>query len=1665
MSMSDGNPNREQTQFNRKFGQRHPEAIIAVGMGVGGLKSLEKMLPELRTSWNAAFVIVQHLQSDTPNVLAEQIAKHTELSVQLLENDLVSPAANRVYVGPPQSIVKLKEGGLYSELSEDAEKRAAVVDSLFLSLAEHSKVPVIGVVLSGDGCDGVIGCKSICDSGGMTIAELTETAANDSMPRAASLSGNADHVVSPEQIPDVIENYLKHIRRVSKDDNEQQLHLEIEAELARICDVLLKVTDHDFRHYKKNTLLRRVSRRMHVLRCQSAAEYLERLQNDREESHSLFRELLIGVTSFFRDPDTFATLSNYVIPKIVESNLKKNSPVRIWVPGCATGEEAYTLAILLSEELDRHEEQIEVKIFATDINQRALNTARRGVYPATITDVVSESRLNRFFTRSGPDYVVAKPLREMCVFSVHNLISDPPFSQMDLISCRNLLIYLGQPLQLKLIPMFHFALKQKGYLLLGPSENLTSHTEIFHPIDSKHRISQRKPGPARSAELLSSSSSKVSGSSSSSGSNLDIDIHQISQRIVLDEFAPRYAVVNENGHLICTSTGLERYLEFPDGPFQNSIVKVAKSGLRSGLRNSLREANESLRTVRRNDLTLKSDGAVERIGLVVQPMPELGDDNNLFMVVFQELGKVVQRPDTDGNTTTEAEALIEQLERELERTRTDLEQAVQDLEGSNEELKSSNEELLSINEELQSANEELETSKEEIQSGLEALSRSQHDLQNLLEGTRIATIFLDRNWSIVRFTPSIVDIYNIKDGDIGRPLGDITHNAVDMPTVPEIEPLEQQADEDKRGHWLEDELQVNDGRYFMRRILPYRYDGTMSGVILTFVDITEQKKSALRVAAARKITNLLAFAESSERVIPKVLELLCDEVGGVFAGLWILGPDKTLSLHDYSVTGDLESLSAFSKRSQSIKWQKGEGFPGRVWEVEQMLMWDQLSENPRFVRREEALEASIQSCLASPIKIGQRFRGVVEVYSMDTILRDSSLMELMANFSHEIGQFIRRRNLDEALLDSEARKSAILNSALDAIITMDIEGNVVDLNSIAEAAFGYERDEIVGESLAEKIIPPKLRDAHRTGMKRFLQSGESEIIGKRIELTAQKKDGSQFPVELSIAVSNARDGSPFFTSYLRDISEQKRLADELQNHSKRLQMALRAGNMAAWEWAPERSYWTEDVYRLLGISSDREASTETFFSCVHPDDLPELTAAWKFATSGAGGYEHEFRIIRPDGEIRWLWGVGEVERDSAGNVIRIYGLNGDSTTERNVEESLRLSRKQAEVANVSKTEFLANMSHEIRTPMSAILGYADILANHLTDPDNVNCVSIIQQNGRFLLEIINDILDISKIEAGKLEHDKKPIELRKLMNDIRDLMSVRAADKMLDFDVRFDGDLPEKFVSDEKRLKQILVNLIGNAIKFTDTGSVDVVVSASKKRNRYRLIFSVIDTGIGLTAGQIDTIFQPFTQANASVDREFGGTGLGLAISQRLAELLGGEVSVKSRPQKGSTFKLSIDLTGDEELFPLTLEGEPSTDPPNEQPLPARLSFEGNILVVDDRREIRFIAQHFIEDAGGTVATAENGQEALDLVEQAKANSKNFDLIVIDMQMPVMDGYEAVRRLRANGCSLPIIALTAHAMQGDRDRCLEAGCTDYISKPLDGPLFNALLARYLNKEK
>lgn len=835
--------------------------IVGVGASAGGIEALQHFFAHTKAGTGIAFIVVQHLDPEHESVLPEILSRVTALAVEAIEDE-TDVEGDHVYVVPPNASATIHEGRLLLARPVAPRGMRTPIDELFLSLANDQGENAACVILSGTGSDGTLGLRAIKGSGGLTLAQAR--AEYDGMMRSAVSTGLVDFVMPAEEIPAKLTDYFAHVTRAARQKAVEKVGPEAADHLHQIIALLRVHTGHDFSDYKERTIIRRVQRRMHVLQVDDVNEFIKRLRQDSREVQLLFHDLLIGVTDFFRDKEAFEALEREIIPQLFSDKSTRDA-VRVWVPGCATGEEAYSIAMLLREHAPAPHRAPRLQIFASDIDEHALEVARTGRYPLAATKDIPPGRLKRYFVREDGTCRIASELREICLFSVHNLLRDAPFSKLDLISCRNLLIYLSAELQERVIPLFHYALNRNGWLFLGSSENVTRHSRLFAAVDKTHRIFRRRTGSERQVPEFPLSTPPPHGlmrpQLSVRPSPVEPNLRMVAERQLLERFAPAYVVVNAEGDVMQSSGRTGKYLELPAGAPDTNILNMARSGLRIDLRAALHRATTSGRPVAHSKIVVGTNGGRQEIDLTIQPLRYGPPRDPLYMIVFQDIGEI--RP-----TSEETEQLpveedsegtnLRQLEAELRTTKERLQATTEELESSNEELKSSNEELQSINEELQSTNEELETSKEELQSineelqtvnselntRVEELSRANNDMANLLESTQIATLFLDRDLLVKRFTPAAKDVFRLVESDTGRPITHVRSRfALDTLREDAERVLRTLTPIEKPVKSIE-----NDTRYMMRMHAYRTADNVINGVVITFTDVTRMTLAEERIA-------------------------------------------------------------------------------------------------------------------------------------------------------------------------------------------------------------------------------------------------------------------------------------------------------------------------------------------------------------------------------------------------------------------------------------------------------------------------------------------------------------------------------------------------------------------------------------------------------------------------------------------------------------------------------------------------------------------------------------------------------------------------------------------------------------------------------------------------
>jgi two-component system CheB/CheR fusion protein len=788
---------------------------------------------------------------------------------------------NTIYVIPPNKSMAIMHGTLL--LIDVTEPRGLrlPIDAFFRSLAEDQGRNAIAVVLSGTGTDGTLGLRAIKENGGIAIAQDAASAEYDGMPRSALQTGLLDYVLPPDKIGELLAKRPRVIRLIDIEKLPAPT-AEFSDTLTKIFQLLRAKTGHDFSAYKKATLLRRIDRRMSIHDIESPAQYLHFLEQSPEELGMLNRDLLISVTHFFRDPQAFEALRALMAPMLAA---RSTDSFRVWVPGCATGEEVYSIAIILRECMDSLKRHLNVQIFGTDIDAEAIGRARAAIYPPNIVSDVTPERLTRFFTASKENngYSIIKDIREMALFSVQDLLKDPPFTRLDLISCRNVLIYLDSAAQQRLLRLFHYALRRDGMLFLGSSETASESFGLFEEINKKWKIFRRRQLDYAEGELpfpvdLSRVEPWEAVAKMPTKEPHEPQVARIAERLLLDRYAPACVLVDRSGHILYTHGPTRRYFELPEGTPSLNILEMTRGGLKSALATLLnKDGISKKRTTSLEGVQVKVTGSYQRLNLRATRHRAERAGGELTLITFEPVAPIKLKGKKQARMAPSDRGRVAQLERELRDARQRLQTTVDEMQSSNEELKSYNEEVQSVNEELQSANEELESSKEELQSlneelatvnaelqrKLEELSGANDDMKNLLDSTKIATLFLNSQLQIKRFTPEVTRIINLIPKDIGRPLAHFKTNLRDENLVQDAQEVLDTLMPKER------EIETTEGQCYLKRVNPYRTTGNViDGVVITFTDISHRKQSEINVEAARK------FAESIVETVKEPLVIL-----------------------------------------------------------------------------------------------------------------------------------------------------------------------------------------------------------------------------------------------------------------------------------------------------------------------------------------------------------------------------------------------------------------------------------------------------------------------------------------------------------------------------------------------------------------------------------------------------------------------------------------------------------------------------------------------------------------------------------------------------------------------------------------------------------------------
>lgn len=1007
-----------------------PIYYVGVGASAGGLEALEAFFSPMAPDSGLAFIVIQHLSPDYKSMMVELLSKRTAMAVRRAEEGM-RVEANSLYLIPPKKNLSIFHGKLLLSESDHSRGLNLPIDVFLRSLADDQAEKAIGVILSGTGSDGVRGIRAIKEAGGMVMVQSEESAKFDGMPRAAISTGLADFILPPDEMPAKLLSFARH-PYAAKVDRPQTL-LSDEDRLTRIFALLRERTRVDFTFYKPSTVVRRIERRMTVNQIHDLRDYVKFMESYSGEVMTLYRELLIGVTSFFRDREVFDELESQHLPALFERI--EGRDIRFWVAGCSTGEEAYSLAMLSREVLEQMGKRLDIKIFATDLDRDAILRASNGLYPESIAADLSPKLLSKYFHRREEHYQIDRSIREMVVFAQHNLIKDPPFTNIELVSCRNLLIYLQPVLQRKAMELMNFSLNPQGILLLGSSETTGEMADLYETLHQKFKIyaSKGKRRPTGGAEFSAVPEVRPwqnRARTASAGWPRNQDEERMLDRFLQSlagDYVPLAVVVNEQLEVLHILGEPEGYFRLPSGKLMNDITKIAVKDLAIPLATGLQKVFKSGEELKYTSIRIKWREETRNIQIRIRPLPGKKGQEALAAVFIEETAPPLKEPAANSaqvyDVAQEAEQRIHDLEQELQFSRENLQATIEELETSNEELQATNEELLASNEELQSTNEELQSVNEELhtvnaeyQSKIIELTELNNDLDNLMASTRIGTLFLDENLTVRRFTPEVRRIFKILDSDLGRPVNHLMHTLANVDLFERIRDVAEQAIEQ------EQEVCTQEGAWWLMRILPYHVGvGTVSGVVLNFIDISLFKSTQQTLSERESLLSSLyratpvGIGRVVNRTFLEVNEQLCRMLG-YSRGELIGQSARMLYLSE-------EAFALVGREKYAQMQQHGVGTVETQWRR----------------KNGEIFPVLLSSSLMNPAH--------PEEGSTFTVLDLSS----------------RQRAIEQAQASDE-RYRQLFETMAEGVVYQDTHGTVLSANPAAERILGLTLDQLTGRT-------------------------------------------------------------------------------------------------------------------------------------------------------------------------------------------------------------------------------------------------------------------------------------------------------------------------------------------------------------------------------------------------------------------------------------------------------------------------------------------------------------------------------------------------------------------------------------------------------------------------
>lgn len=1601
--------------------------VVGIGASAGGLDAIQKLFDNLPADIGMAFIIVQHLSPNFKSLMPELLSKHTDLRIFTAE-DGQSIQPNCIYLNPHDKDLIIKEKKLRLIKKERKIGINLPIDLFFHSLGEEFKEYAIGIVLSGTGSDSSRGIKTIKEAGGTIIVQEPLSAQFNGMPNAAISTNLAEYIANPGYMHQILAK-IRGQRLLSVEPS--GIAKSDETVFSQILEEVYKTSGIDFKKYKKNTLLRRIEKRMNYHNLDTLKDYLKFFKLNKKEVEILKKDFLIQVTSFFRDPEAFESLKEKVIPALVKSK-KKNETIRVWVAGCSTGEEAFSIAICLDDYIQSHSPSTNYKIFASDVDHHALGNIGQSSFSVNAVSEIDPYYLERYFVKTGDRIEVIKRMRDKIVFSPHNLMKDPPFIHMDLISCRNVLIYFDNKIQKNVLKNFQYALNKNGYLFLGNSESLGDLKKDFTPIDSKWKIFQNISDSKylpfyNSQDKIQTFNfppiERVHRKELKPAHSERPESHF--HRILSQKYSPDCILYDREFNVLYIKGEAGQKLILQEGVFQNNLLSMVNKEMSHLIRTITLKLDKTDKDIHVENIPDKKGDEYYKASLCFSKLNNHSDWGPVYSITFEQEEKQEFEIITLQNQPSDefSNQRIEELENELKLSRFDLQNVVEELETSNEELQSSNEELMasneelqSTNEELQSVNEELHTVNSELQEKNKELEDLNNDITNLLNSTDIGTLFLDSDLRIRKFTPALQRLFNLKEEDISRPISNFAANFNEEIRLSIISDSKKAL---KELITIEKEIQDDRGNYFLKRISPFITSSKkIEGVIITFVDISSLKEQE-------------KLKSESEQRYKKLFDAMNESF--VHGTIITNGENQAVDWKFNNLNNAFISKSKF--KSNDITNQLGSD-----------LVKDQ-------IEFKSWLKRFAHTALTGDEQTFSDYLSFMKGYHSVHIFSPAE-----GEFAVIFIDLTRIKKTEESLRRANQRFELASDITGLALWEWNVQEDTAKGNRYWKKLFGFTDNKVTAQ-WHQNMVPEDIEKTSKS-LKLHLEEKRSKYQ-QEFRYIHPKTKKEYWISSIGKVIKKDESGNPLKVLGISlDITKQKEDYERLVKEklfSQRLSEANPNGIYIFNTITKKFEYLNKHYTQLFGYTIDElnKLFENNYRAIQHPDDHQLIDSKIEEMISKRTMVSMEYRLKHKKGH--WLWCLAYLSpfQTNEQNKITTYiGVLLDLTDRKKMEEEIIREKKKAETANLHKNLFLANISHEIRTPMNHVIGFSQLLKKeNLTKKDKEKFLSIINSSSNQLINLIDDIINTAKIEAGEVKIIPRECDIESMFLNIKTtydqyLLTTKKS-KLLTLQLSLSPDENSPvIIIDELRVKQIINNLLNNAIKFTEKGNITLGYQLGK--DDPILTFFVSDQGIGISKDKLDELFESFKQVSHDPKR-YGGTGLGLAICKGLVSLMNGTIHVESELNKGTTFTISIPYK--KALKKITRKAQPRKLKPSDDFLKGK-----KILIAEDDEFIQLHLNEILKDTGAELIFASNGKKVL----QEFLTHGDINLILMDVRMPEMNGYDATKEILKMKEDAIIIMQSAYAMQDEKEKCYQLGCKDYLTKPIDRDTLLATLQKWLS---